>query len=194
MHNILYKQSGNPNASLIDLKIASALGESWGTKLVSALQWCLDNGPQHNLRVVSISFGTSSSSDGTDAVSRQVDAVSAGGIAVVCAMGNDGTTRVPSPASADSAISIGATYESNTVPRGDDYLSGYSNRGPRPSDGDSDPIDEFKPDVCAPGTDISAPKHNTINTYITFSDTTTSRVHLKSRGSSCVWCMSFRPM
>ncbi len=160
-----------PNASLIDLKIASALGDSWGTKLVTALQWCIDNGPTYGLRVVSISYGTQSSSDGNDAVSRQVNSATAAGLAVVVAMGNDGSNTVPTPAAADTAISVGATYESNTVPRGDDYLAYYSNRGPRPSDGDGDTLDELKPDVCAPGSDISAPKHNTINTYITFSGT-----------------------
>ena len=45
------------------------------------------------------------------------------------AMGNDGTKRVPSPASADGAISIGAVNDRNTVNRTDDIVASYSNYG-----------------------------------------------------------------
>ena len=71
-------------------------------------------------------------------------------------MGNDGTKRVPSPASADGAISIGAVNDRNTVNRTDDVMASYSNWGPRLDDGDDDEWDELKPDVTAYGSGITS--------------------------------------
>ena len=74
----------------------------------------------------------------------------------VVAMGNDGTKRVPSPASADGAISIGAVNDRNSINRTDDIVASYSNYGPRLDDGDDDEWDELKPDLTAYGSGITS--------------------------------------
>ena len=76
---------------------------------------------------------------------------------VVAAMGNDGQQRVPSPASADHAISVGSIDYNDNTNRDDDVIAGYSNWGPRQDDGDEDTWDELKPTITAPGTGIMAP-------------------------------------
>ena len=73
-------------------------------------------------------------------------------------MGNNGARQVPSPASADSALSVGATNDQGSINRDDDSIASYSNYGPREDDGDDNPWDELKPDVVAPGTNILAPR------------------------------------
>jgi len=52
------------------------------------------------------------------------------------------------------AITVGATDDINSVDRSDDTVAGYSSRGPRRDNGDSNPLDELKPEISAPGTNI----------------------------------------
>ena len=56
--------------------------------------------------------------------------------------------------SSSLSITVGATDDMNTIDRDDDTIAGYSSRGPRRDNGDSDPTNEMKPDVTAPGTNI----------------------------------------
>ena len=67
------------------------------------------------------------------------------GLICVIAMGNDGIRRVPSPASADSSIAVGAIDERDTADRENDVIASYSNWGPRVDDGDDDDWDEMNP-------------------------------------------------
>ena len=49
---------------------------------------------------------------------------------------------------------MGATDDQNTIDRSDDTVAGYSSRGPRRDNGDGNPLDELKPEVSAPGSNI----------------------------------------
>ena len=109
-----------------------------------------------------MSFGSFSSplnpndegDNGSGAEARLVNDARDAGIVCVVAMGNDGSKRVPSPASADGAISIGAVNDRNSVNRTDDVVASYSNFGPRLDDGDDDEWDELKPDLTSYGSGI----------------------------------------
>jgi hypothetical protein len=50
--------------------------------------------------------------------------------------------------------------EKESVRRNDDDISSFSNRGPRADDGDDDVIDEYKPDVVAPGEGIMSARYS----------------------------------
>ena len=163
-----------PGAYLVDVKVLTDTGGTNSQSSIAGIQWCTQNADtdwgnndsSEGIDVMSMSLGSlgSPNSDdpgdnGQSAESRAVnDAVNAS-IVVVVAMGNDGRRRVPSPASADLAISIAAIDDFNTIDRSDDQHASYSNSGPRESDGDDDDWDELKPDVAAPGSDIYAPEH-----------------------------------
>ena len=78
-----------------------------------------------------MSFGSASTplnpedqgDNGSGSEARLVnDAVNASIVCVV-AMGNDGTNRVPSPASADNAISIGAATDRGSINRTNDNVA-----------------------------------------------------------------------
>ena len=56
--------------------------------------------------------------------------------------------------SSSLSITVGATDDQNTVDRSDDTVAGYSSRGPRRDNGDGNPLDELKPEVSAPGSNI----------------------------------------
>ena len=72
--------------------------------------------------------------NGSSAEARLVNNASENGIVMVCAMGNDGRQRVPSPASADECISVAAIDDKNSIDRSDDSIADYSNWGPRDDD------------------------------------------------------------
>ncbi len=165
-----------PNSSLVDVKISTVIGVT--TRLDDALDWCIDNQEEHSIDVVSISYGSTYASSGTDATSRLVNECVDNGMVVCVAMGNDGSNLVPSPAAADKAISVGALDDKGTISRNDDSIAGYSNYGPRNNDGDLDPYDELKPDVTAPGTDIHAARHDSAAGYIDMSGTSMACPHV----------------
>ena len=157
-------------AFLVDIKVLSDSGGTNSQSSLNGIQWMINNKntdwglneSSKGIDVASMSFGSLSSplnpddegDNGSGAEARLVNDATDAGIVCVVAMGNDGNKRVPSPASADGAISIGAVDDKNTVNRSDDRMAGYSNFGPRMDDGDDDVWDELKPDVTAYGTGI----------------------------------------
>jgi subtilisin family serine protease len=157
-------------AYLVDIKVLTDAGGTNSQSSLNGIQWMINNkdtdwGNNESSRgidVASMSFGSVGSplnpddegDNGSGAEARLVNDARDAGIVCVVAMGNDGSKRVPSPASADGAISIGAVNDRNTVNRTDDVVATYSNYGPRLSDGDDDEWDELKPDLTAFGTAI----------------------------------------
>ena len=163
-------------AYLVDVKVLTDSGgggtdpgENSQTS-VRGIQWVIDNkdtdwgnnASSRGIDIASMSFGSLGSplnpddegDNGSSAESRLVNQARDAGIVCIVAMGNDGAKRVPSPASADGAISIGSADDRNSVNRTDDVMASYSNWGPRLDDGDDDEWDELKPDVTAFGTGI----------------------------------------
>jgi len=161
-----------PGAYLVDVKVLTDVGGTNSQTSINGLQWTINNrdtdweGNQSGIDIASMSLGSVSSpnsddtgDNGSSAEARLVNNASSNGIVMVCAMGNDGRQRVPSPASADACISVAAIDDKDSIDRTDDSIADYSNWGPRDDDNDDDEIDELKPDVSAPGTDIIAPQH-----------------------------------
>jgi subtilisin family serine protease len=159
-----------PGAYLVDVKVLTDTGGTNSQASLNGIQWVINNAntdwgnnaSSRGIQVASMSFGSASSplnpgdqgDNGSGAEARLVnDAVNASIVCVV-AMGNDGTNRVPSPASADQAISVGAATDRGTVNRTNDNVADYSNTGPRIDDGDEDEWDELKPDITSFGSGI----------------------------------------
>src|SRR5256885_289760 len=57
-------------------------------------------------------------------------------------------------AAGDGVIAVGAYASQRTPEAEDDQFAAFSNRGPRNSDTDDDPLDELKPDLIAPGVSV----------------------------------------
>lgn len=175
-----------PNARLVDVKVLQ--GET-GTEadLIDGIRWVINNRAAFNIRIMSISIsvtrsGQEYSSDGTDAVSQEVNRAVDAGIVVVAAIGNSQQNIVTPPAAADGAIAVGAIIDKDTVTRDDDEVArdrwwGGSNFGPRLNDGDGDPFDELKPDLVAPG-EARAPKVNTTDQYWDMGGTSMATPHV----------------
>ena len=157
-------------AYLVDIKVLTDAGGTNSQYSLNGIQWMINNvntdwgnnESSRGIQVASMSFGSLASplnpgdegDNGSGAEARLVNDATTAGIACVVAMGNDGSRRVPSPASADSSIAVGAADDRNTVNRTNDVVADYSNYGPRLDDGDDDEWDELKPDVTAFGSGI----------------------------------------
>jgi len=168
-----------PNASLIDVRIGTDVGagpfenyllsQEFYESAMNGLQWIIDNKDTpwpgvdeslHGIDIISLSWGITShengGSDGEDMHSRILNEATLAGIAVSVAAGNDGPDNdgLSGMGSSSLSITVGATDDKETIDRDDDDIASYSSRGPRRDNGNGNPIDEMKPDVTAPGTNI----------------------------------------
>jgi serine protease AprX len=129
-----------PNATLLNVKVLNNHGagaESW---IIRGIRWAVDN----NASIINMSFGSDTSSDGTDPLSTTVNWATQQGVVCVASAGNSGPTTyaIGSPGAAESAITVGASAK-------DDFVAGFSSAGPTDDN-------RIKPDVVAPGVDIVA--------------------------------------
>jgi len=150
-------------SALIGLKVLAANGTGPSSGSAAAVDWCITNKDTYGIDVINMSLGTSGSSDGTDASSLAVNKAVESGITVVVAAGNAGPKKytIGAPAAASKALTVG-----NMIDVGEDGfgLAFLSSRGPT-ADG------RMKPDIGAPGTNITSAKTNTGNGYVTYSGT-----------------------
>lgn len=161
---------GNPDyegvakgAALVGLKVLDGNGSGSNSNVALAVDWCITNKDTYGIDIINLSLGTDGSSNGTDAVSLACNKAMQNGITVVVAAGNAGPGKytIGSPAAATDVITVG-----NMLDVGEDGfgLAFLSSRGPT-ADG------RIKPDIAAPGTNITSPKTNTGNGYVTYSGT-----------------------
>ncbi|WP_282696550.1 S8 family serine peptidase [Streptomyces sp. CC208A] len=127
-----------------DLYVGKVLGgeegsgqDSW---VMAGMQWAAESGAD----VVNMSLGDSYPTDGSDPMSQMVDALSAQyGTLFVIAAGNSGPETISAPGAAAAALTVAATDKQ-------DRLAHFSSTGPLTSSGG------MKPDIAAPGVDITA--------------------------------------
>lgn len=121
-------------------KVLRGNGGGLMSDVIAGVEYCVDQEAQ----VINLSLGGGSANDGTDALSVACDNAVDLGVVLCVAAGNSGPAAgtVGSPACAHKVITIGATDKQ-------DGIASYSSRGPT-SDG------RVKPDVCFPGSSITA--------------------------------------
>lgn len=168
-----------PDAALVDVRIGTDVGagpfenyliaQEFYESAMNGLQWIIDHKDdawagadesEHGIDIISLSWGITSheggGSDGEDMHSRILNEAMEAGVVVSVAAGNDGPDNdgLSGMGSSSLSITVGATDDKDTIDREDDTVAGYSSRGPRRDNGDSNPLNELKPEVTAPGTNI----------------------------------------
>lgn len=110
-----------------------------------------------------MSLGSSGSSDGNDVVSQAVNRAAEMGIVPVVAAGNSGPApyTIGTPAAAEKAITVAAMADVSELGFG---LAAFSGRGPT-RDG------RIKPNLTAPGVNMTAPRAGSTNQYVAYSGT-----------------------
>ncbi|MFJ4783778.1 S8 family serine peptidase [Streptomyces sp. NPDC088794] len=131
-----------PGAALHIGKVLGDDGSGQDSWVVAGMEWAA---VEQHARVVNMSLGTDSPSDGTDPESVAVNRLSAQtGALFVVAAGNAGAPgAIGGPGAADAALTVGAVDR-------DDNVAFFSSQGPRVGDG------ALKPEISAPGVDILA--------------------------------------
>ncbi|MCX4907376.1 S8 family serine peptidase [Streptomyces sp. NBC_00878] len=128
-----------PGAKILDGKILDDEGVGEDSGILAGMEWAAAQGAD----IVNMSLG-SEDFPGIDPVEAEVNKLSAEkGVLFAVAAGNSGPQTVGSPASADAALAVGAVDDN-------DKLADFSSTGPRLGDVG------IKPDVTAPGVDITA--------------------------------------
>ncbi|GAA3869158.1 S8 family serine peptidase [Streptomyces lacrimifluminis] len=128
-----------PGAKILNGKVLDDNGSGDDSGIVAGMEWAAEQGAQ----VVNLSLGGQDTPE-VDPLEATVNKLSAEkGILFAIAAGNSGPESIGSPGSADRALTVGAVDDK-------DLLADFSSTGPRVGDG------AIKPDVTAPGVDISA--------------------------------------
>ncbi len=152
-----------PGGALVGVKVLDRRGSGTTSDVDAGIDWVIQNKATYGVEIISMSLGSSGSSDGTDSTSLMVNKAADSGITVVVAAGNEGpaTYTIGSPAAAEKAITVGAQGD----PGHNGFFQAYfSSRGPT-ADG------RTKPDISSPGRYIMAADANTGNGYIEYSGT-----------------------
>ncbi|MEU6844028.1 S8 family serine peptidase [Streptomyces sp. NPDC046716] len=130
-----------PGASIIAAKVLDDTGSGADSDIIAGIDWSVAQGAD----IVNMSLGGTDTPD-TDPLEATVDHYSeSDGVLFAVAAGNEGpgASTIGTPGSADGALTVGAVDS-------DDHTADFSSRGPRLGDGG------IKPDVTAPGVDITA--------------------------------------
>jgi serine protease AprX len=145
------------------VKALNSAGSGTTTSIINGVDFCASKRTTYNVRIINLSVGSGGSSDGTDALSRAVNAAGDAGILPVVAAGNGGpaASTIGSPAAAAGASTVCSLVDPG---EGGFFLSAFSSRGPT-ADG------RTKPDICAPGERITSVKAGSGNGYTTLSGT-----------------------
>lgn len=131
-----------PDAKLLNAKVCPDRFCD-DSAILAGMDWAAAD---QRARIVNLSLGDQDL-PGVDPLEEAVDRLSDDyGTLFVVGAGNSGTVQpVSSPATADAALAVGAVDQQ-------DALAEFSSRGPRTGDG------AIKPDITAPGVDITAAK------------------------------------
>ncbi|GGR98886.1 hypothetical protein GCM10010252_41980 [Streptomyces aureoverticillatus] len=131
-----------PGARLLSGKVLADDGTGGDSGIIAGMEWAAAQGAD----VVNLSLG-GGDMPGTDPLEAAVDKLSADkGVLFAVSAGNSGaggSGTVESPGSAKAALTVGAVDDG-------ERLAEFSSRGPRAGGG------TIKPDVTAPGVDITA--------------------------------------
>jgi subtilisin family serine protease len=157
-----------PGARLLDGKVCVVYGcsDSW---TLAGMEWAA---AEQHAQIVNMSLG-GQDFPGVDLLEEAVQRLTAqyGTLFVIAAGNVGGDQTVGSPASADAALAVGAVD-------GNDQLADFSSRGPRVGDG------AIKPDITAPGVDITAARGKDAlvgvpgEPYVTLSGTSMAAPHV----------------
>ncbi|MBY6035041.1 S8 family serine peptidase [Fictibacillus nanhaiensis] len=152
-----------PGSSLVGIKVLDANGSGSMSNVTAGIDWAVQNKDVYGIRILNLSLGTSQSSDGTDSTSVAVNNAVNAGLVVAVAAGNSGPARytIGSPGAADKAITVGAAAD---LGENGFFLAEFSSRGYTADN-------RIKPDIVAPGYNITAPQANTSTGYVTYSGT-----------------------
>jgi serine protease AprX len=123
-----------PASRIVNVKVGAHDGSVDVSQIIAGIDWVVQHAHDAgmNIRVLNLSLGTSSTQSYlTDPLTHAAENAWRHGIAVVVAVGNDGSssTVVADPATDPYLIAVGAEDPVGTLASSDDVVPSYSSRG-----------------------------------------------------------------
>jgi serine protease AprX len=167
-----------PRAALVGVKVLDENGSGSSATILAGIDWVVAHRAAYGIEVMTLSLGAGSACgyglDGSDPLSRAVDSAVDAGLVVTVAAGNSGPGRctVSTPAVASKAIAVGAMADTGSSAAGCSRSrcrngfkeAAFSSRGPTAAGA-------VKPDISAPGVDITSAAVGTGSGYVAESGT-----------------------
>ena len=169
-----------PRATLIGVKAAGRNGVVDVSTMLQAMHWVAAYKDQFNIRVLNLSWGTSSTqSPALDPLNYAVQRLWKRGIVVVVAAGNSGPQAgtITKPGDDPVVLTVGAYDDKQNIEPSDDALSSWSSRGPTAQG-------VRKPDLLAPGRTLIAPRSYGSYVETTYPKALISPSYIKGSGTS----------
>ena len=156
-----------PKSKIIAIKVLDHTGRCNSEKIITGIDWILNNRQKYNIKIVNISIGTRaySCSEETSSLVRSVDALWDTGLTVLVSAGNNGPDyhTITSPGISRKVITVGSCKWNNY--KSVEGRAIFSGKGPTL-------CNILKPDIVVPGDNITSCAPN--NTYTTKSGTSMS--------------------
>jgi serine protease AprX len=136
-----------PNAQIVSLKVANALGQTTVAQVLMAIDWVVRHQNSMNIGVLNLSYGVDSNDSYVmDPLAYAAEQAWLSGIVVVVAAGNEGNNSdgLEDPAIDPYVIAVGAADTENAMSVSNDRPASFTSEG----DGTRNP------DLAAPGTHI----------------------------------------
>ncbi|HVF21168.1 MAG TPA: S8 family serine peptidase [Mycobacteriales bacterium] len=141
-----------PKAHVVSVKVAGRNGVADVSTVLQAMHWVSAYKDQYNIRVLNLSWGTSSVQSPTlDPLNYAVERLWQQGIVVVVAAGNSGpdALTIRKPGDDPMVLTVGAYDDRGNTNTSDDHVPKWTSRGPTSAG-------YPKPDVAAPGRTLIA--------------------------------------
>lgn len=169
-----------PRSTLVSVKAAGRNGVVDVSTILQAMHWVSAYADQYNIRVLNLSWGTSSAQHHTlDPLNFAVQRLWSQGIVVVVAAGNSGpqSGTVTKPGDDPMVVTVGAYDDKQNVTPGDDSIAAWSSRGPTAAG-------LHKPDILAPGRSLVATRSYGSHVETTYPKALVSPSYIKGSGTS----------
>ncbi len=159
-----------PEANILSIKVLDENGNGNTSDILSTVQWIIDNKEVYKTRIINFSLGAIAQyREKRDPLVKAANKAIENNLIVVAAVGNSGPLRntILSPATSRYVISVGALDDKRTPELSDDVIAEFSSRGPT--------LDRIKkPDLIAPGVNITSLSNKSIGGYTSLSGTSMS--------------------
>ncbi|HEV2890827.1 MAG TPA: S8 family serine peptidase [Frankiaceae bacterium] len=141
-----------PKSTLVSVKVAGRNGAADVSTMLQAMHWVSAYKDNFNIRVLNLSWGTSSTADpAVDPINYAVQRLWRQGIVVVASAGNSGpgTSTISKPGDDPVILTVGAYDDKGDVNTSNDQVPQWTSRGPTAQG-------LVKPDLVAPGRTLIA--------------------------------------
>lgn len=159
-----------PEANILSIKVLDENGNGNTSDILSTVQWIIENKEVYDTRIINFSLGAiAQNREKRDPLVKAANRAIENNFIVIAAVGNSGPLRntILSPATSRYVISVGALDDNRTPELNDDVIAEFSSRGPT--------LDKIKkPDLIAPGVNITSLSNTKLNSYTSLSGTSMS--------------------